>query len=115
MDVASAFSRVFRLAVDGRLEGVCKGVVRIWLGERFCVDAIVAIAQYSPELGGCAPSLRLASSSRRSVPPLSRGCPPKTFQPGDLPWAPNGRAQVTHTVPTIDPPLCGLVGARPVT
>ncbi len=57
MDVASAFSRVFRLAVDGRLEGVCKGVVRIWLGERFCVDAIVAIAQYSPELGGCAPSL----------------------------------------------------------
>ena len=25
MDVASAFSRVFRLAVDGRLEGVCKG------------------------------------------------------------------------------------------
>ena len=34
-----------------------RGVVRIWLGERFCVDAIVAIAQYSPELGGCAPSL----------------------------------------------------------
>lgn len=52
MNVASAFSHVStRLAVDGRLEGVCKGVMADLIRERFCVDAVVAITQYSPGLG----------------------------------------------------------------
>ena len=101
MNVASAFCHVpTRLAVDRRMEGVCKDAPHRSDRESSCANAIW------PRDGGMRSVLSLASSSRRSVPPLSRGCPPKTFQPGDSPRPPIGRSPETHAPPTIGRPRC---------
>ncbi len=54
MNVVSAFCHVStRLAVDRRLEGVCKGAPHKSDCKSSCADAAVAITQYGPPgLGG---------------------------------------------------------------